>query len=113
MALYSELPVFKASYDLLLDVFNLCRHFSKDFKYTIGEKLKNETVDMMICIYRANKRRDKKELLQTAQEHIEVVRLLVRLLKDLQQINLQRFVDMSEKIENVSKQLAGWLKAQS
>jgi len=44
MSLAEELPVYKASYDLVLSIFNLAKNFNKDFKYTLGESLKNEAV---------------------------------------------------------------------
>jgi hypothetical protein len=40
MAKYDELPVYKASYDLLLEIFLFVKEFSKEFKYTVGESLK-------------------------------------------------------------------------
>ena len=39
MSLYDELPVFKASYDLLLDIFQFTANFKREYKYTVGEKL--------------------------------------------------------------------------
>ena len=36
MALYDELPVYKASYDLLLAIFQFTKNFSREFKYTVG-----------------------------------------------------------------------------
>ena len=45
MSHYDELPVYKASYDLLLAVFQFTKHFAKEYKYTVGEKLKNEMID--------------------------------------------------------------------
>jgi hypothetical protein len=41
MAQYDELPVYKATYDLLLEMFRFTKEFSKDFKYTVSESLKN------------------------------------------------------------------------
>ena len=111
MALFFELPVYKASYDLFVCIFAYAHHFSKEYKYTVGEKLKDETIEMITNIYRANSRTDKTELLQNARENIEVIRLLFRLLKDLKQIDLKNFVTINTKIENVSKQLAGWQKS--
>ena len=46
-----------------------------------------------------------------ARENIEVIRLLIRLIKDLRQINMKKFIAINEKIENVSKQLTGWHKS--
>lgn len=110
MALVYELPVYKSSYDLLMNIFELVKQFTKEYKYTIGEKLKDETLELMMNIYLANTQQQKKETLQKAREHLEVVRLLLRLTKDLKQININRFVDINKKIEEVSKQLTGWQK---
>ena len=60
MAKYDELPVFKASYDLLIDIFLFTKQFNREFKYTIGESLKKETVELITLIYRANSKTDKK-----------------------------------------------------
>ncbi|MBN1480418.1 hypothetical protein EH223_20385 [candidate division KSB1 bacterium] len=110
MALYDELPVYKASYDLLLEIFKFTKNFAREYKYTIGESLKKETLELITLIYRANSKQEKWQTLQTAREHIEVVRLFVRLLKDLRQISLEKFVQVNKNIENVSKQLTGWQK---
>jgi len=111
MAIHSELPVYKATYDLLLAMFRFTKDFKKEFKYTVGESLKNETIELLTLIYRANAKHDKTAVLQEARERIEVIRLLVRLIKDLQQISIPTFVQINEVIEKVSKQLAGWQKA--
>jgi hypothetical protein len=33
-------------------------------------------------------------------------------MKDMKQINLQKFVKINQALENVSKQLSGWQKSQ-
>jgi hypothetical protein len=111
MALYSELSVYKASYDLLLGIFQFTKEFSKEYKYTVGESLKKETIELLTLIYRANTRRNKEEVLQSAREQIEIIRLLIRVMKDMKQISLEKFVKINESVENVSKQLAGWQKS--
>lgn len=111
MATYDELPVYKASYDLLADVFRYTKDFTKEYKYTVGESLKKETIELILLIYRANSKQSKLETLQTAREKIEVIRLLIRLMKDLHQISIKKFVQISKLIENVSKQLTGWQKS--
>lgn len=111
MALYNQLPVYQTSYQLLISIFQYATNFRKDYKYTLGEALKKETVFLITNIYRANSRIDKKALLQSARENIEVIRLYIRLLKDLKQINIQHFIAINQQIESVSKQLAGWHKS--
>lgn len=51
MALYNELPVYKATYDLLLGIFTFTKDFSKEYKYTVGESLKKETIELLTLIY--------------------------------------------------------------
>ena len=111
MGLHLELPVYKASYDLLLEIFQFTKDFSKDFKYTVGESLKNETIKLLTLIFRANSRTDKQMVLQEAREQIEVIRLLIRLMKDMHQISVKKFVQVNQKVEEVSKQLTGWQKS--
>jgi hypothetical protein len=110
-----ELPVYKASYDLLLFSFQAIKDMKKDYKYTVGEKLKNEIMNMIMNIYWANKTKDKKlkiKKIEKAQEEVEVVRILFRLLHDLREIKLRKFTEVNLKIEDVSRQLTGWAKSQ-
>ena len=110
MGRYNEFPVYKASYDLLLDIFRFTKNISKEFKYTVGESLKKETTKLITLIYRANSKKDKYDVIQEARERIEIIRLFIRLMKDLKQISIKRFVLVNKQIENVSKQLTGWQK---
>jgi four helix bundle protein len=110
MAIYDTLPVYKVSYDFLLDLFKFTKSFDREYKYTIGEDLKRETTQMIANIYRANSSQSKWAPLQSARENLEVIRLYLRLVKDLKQIGLERFIVLNEKIESISKQLSAWQK---
>jgi hypothetical protein len=61
MALYDELPVYKASYDLLLEIFKFTKNFTKEYKYTVGESLKKEMLELITLIYRANSKIEKQQ----------------------------------------------------
>ena len=108
MALYYYLPVYKKSYDLLLAIFQLTKNFSREYKYTIGQDLKKLVTEMILNIYRANSQINKKLIIQKGRENLEVIRLYIRLLKDLKQINTKKLILLNELIESVSKQLSGW-----
>lgn len=112
MTTYDNLPVYKASYDLLVEVFLFTKDFSKEYKYTVGESIKKEILEMMTNVFRANSSVEKRKVcIQTARENCETIRLFLRLLKDLRQINIPKFVSLNEKIETVSKQLFAWKKS--
>ncbi len=112
MALYDKLPVYKACYDLLLRLYEVSKNMERDYKFTLGENIKNEAMQLIILIYKANTRRDKLEHLQIAKEKVEVIRLLLRVYNDLKQISLKQFVSVSEKLESVSKQINAWHASQ-
>ncbi|MBU4275043.1 four helix bundle protein [Patescibacteria group bacterium] len=112
MATYNHLPVYKASYDLLIDIFRAIKDFNREYKYTLGENIKREAMEMITNIYRANSSFSKRPYIEKAREKIETIRMFFRLTRDLGQVGLKRFVDINEKVESVSKQLTAWEKSQ-
>ena len=112
MALFSELPVYKLGYDLLLAIYERTKLFTREHKYTLGEKLKNETLECLINIYKANKSKQTTRLqyIDTARQNIEVVRLLLRVTKDLKIIGIKGHVALNAQVEELSKQLSSWQK---
>jgi len=111
MTTYDNLPLYKTSYDFLLLIFHLCKQFTKEFKYSLGDDLKKELMNLIKEIYHANGNQQKRiEYIEKAQEHSETIRLYIRILKDLHQINVAKFTTLNEKLETISKQLSAWKK---
>ena len=50
------------------------------------------------------------QYIDTARQNIEVVRLLLRVAKDLKIIDIKRHVDLNVQAEELSKQLSSWQK---
>lgn len=112
MTTYNLLPIYKTSYDFLLAVFSFSASFTREYKFTIGQELKQETIRLILAIYRANSsKKDRYILLEEARVTLETIRLLLRLTKDLKQIPLNSFVSLNEQIESISKQLFSWQKS--
>lgn len=44
MVIYEHLPVYKASYDLTLQLFHVIKKFPKEFKYTLWEQIKKDSL---------------------------------------------------------------------
>ncbi len=110
MGLYYNLPIYKASYKLVIMLFASSGGFAREYKYTVGQELKNEGLLLIKNIYRANKALDKVIHIGEARENLEMIRLLVRLMQDFNQLSLRKFVEINQGIEEVSKQLAAWEK---
>lgn len=112
MARYNNLPVYKLTYDLLLEVFKIVKLFPREYKYNLWDKIKNEIIDLIWNIYKANSSFDDRlSKIKSSREQVETLRLYFRLSKDLLILNLNKFVSISEKIESLSKQLYSWEKS--
>ena len=112
MALYDNLPVYKESYDLLIQTFEVVKNFEKQYKYTLWDKIKNEIVDLITNIYRANSSFETRIInIKKSREQIEILKLYFRLSRDLKILSINKFADLALKIENLSKQLYAWEKS--
>lgn len=108
MALYSELPVYKDTYQLLLKIVGMSVSWQRDYRYTLGQELKKEIMDLLVLIYRANSIKDKSRTLSDARECMERVKIHVRLLRDLHQIGTDKYAIMADEMGSISKQLSSW-----
>jgi 23S rRNA-intervening sequence protein len=108
MSTTEHLPVYKASYDMTLTLFQVIKHYPRDLKFTIGEQIKHDSLALIATIYRANASREKSPIIQEAKGYLHSVRVMCRLSKDLHVIPLERFVSLQECLEVISKQLSGW-----
>jgi hypothetical protein len=55
MALYHDLPVFKDVYQVILKIFDYTKDFPREYKFTLGQDLKRDGINLVRSIYRANK----------------------------------------------------------
>ena len=108
MVMYEHLPIYKASYDLTLQLFHVIKRFPKDLKYTLWEQIKKDSLLLISSIYKANVMKERrKELLQECRSYLESNKILLRISKDLHVLPLDKFVIISQSIEIISKQLVG------
>lgn len=110
MGLYYDLPIYKASYKLVYMLFTCSGCFAREYKYTVGQELKDEGLHLIKNIYRANRAIDKTICISEARENLEMIRLFLRLVQDFNQVKLKSFVEINLGVEDVSKQLTAWEK---
>ena len=110
MARYDTLPIYKAVYDFLLRIMRVISHFPREYKYTLGERIQNTAISMIVAIYRANTSKDKVPYLKELNEHIQMMYLYLRISLDIKLLPTERFASIVEAIDDVSNQAQGWLK---
>ena len=108
MSDYYHLDVYKASYKLLVEIHKSFKNLNREYKYTIGEKVKERAFDVLVGIYKANRSKDKVACLYKALEDVEYVRLSLRLLRDLGAFGEKKFVRLMQISEDVFVQFEKW-----
>ena len=111
MALHTELPIYKVAYDLLDAITDLAKNMPRDFKQSIGGKLRDEGVEIVTLIFRANCAREKGHHLETLIERLQVAELLFRLSRDKRLISIGQYAKAIELTNKVGKQAGGWRRS--
>ena len=111
MALHTALPIYKVSYDLLDIITDLAKNMPRDFKASIGGKLRDECVEIVVLIFRANVAREKSLHLDSLIERLQVTELLLRLSRDKHLISTGQYARAIELTNSVGKQAGGWKRA--
>ena len=110
MALHTNLPIYKVAYDLLAEVTASTRNMPRDYKASIGAKIREECVELVVLIFRANTALDKVPHLTSLLERLQVAELLLRLSKDMRLISTAQYAKAIALTDKVGKQANGWRK---
>lgn len=113
MALHKDLPIYKAAYDLLTATTQITRNIPRDFKKLIGEKVREECVEILVLIFRANIAAHKIQHIETLLERLQVIELLLRLSRDMRFISTGQYSKAIEITDSIGKQSSGWKKQQA
>jgi hypothetical protein len=110
MALHTHLPIYKLAYDLLDLAADLTRNFPRDFKASLGGRIRDECVDMLVLIGRANAATHKVPHIAALLERLHVAELLLRLSHDKHFISHAQWARAVEITDRIGKQAGGWRK---
>jgi hypothetical protein len=113
MALYYDLPVYRDTYKLILKIFDVSKDFPKEYKYTLGQEMKRDALQLVRSLYRANKSTQKKELLERFLDEFELVKLEIRLCVDLKVVSFKKQAELTVLMDSIGKQVTGWRNASS
>lgn len=78
MAFYTKLPVYRDSYQLALKVFEYSKNFPREYTFTLGQGMRRDALQLLRCIYRTNKHKNRAEQLEVFLDEFELLKLYVR-----------------------------------
>ena len=111
MARYEHLPIYRTTYDLFIDVLQVTKTFSRDYRYTLGGNLHEIAIKLLKQVYIINSARDKVDALNQMLLYIQELGVLLRASHDLKIMAENRFFALIEKRDSLEKQATGWQKA--
>ena len=111
MALYYDLPVYKDTYKLVRLIFEYTKEYPREYKYTLGQDMKRDSLSLVRSIYRANRSFDKKEHLEEFLDNFEILKLEVRLSYDMRTMTIKHHAELSKLMDDIGKQLNAWRRS--
>ena len=97
MAIYLELPVYKACNELYVEFVKIRRHLPRDGRYTMGQEIDQAMVATLVLLQRINASRDKVPLVVKARQLVAEIQVRVRALRDVRAMSINHFVKLFEK----------------
>lgn len=106
---YNHLPIFQLAYKLTLEVYKTTHQFPREYRYTLGQKLKQQSSCLIDSVITANSLEDKAPTLEEMMTRVEQLRIHLRLACDLKILGLNHFEHFARQLEEIYKQLSDWL----
>lgn len=108
MVLYNELPVYRDSYNLLLEVYQATNKFTHEYKYCLGQDMKRDVLNLFRNLYRANRAADKQQPLEEFLDDFELLKIEIRMCGDLRLLPIKKIAELSLLTDAIGKQITAW-----
>ena len=111
MVLHTELPVYRDTYQLILKIFGITKDFGREYKYTLGQDMRRDALQLIRSIYRANKHKNRAEHLEVFLDELELLKLEIRLCVDMKLLPMKKQAQLSTLLDRIGRQITGWRNA--
>ena len=102
----------EATYQLVLWLIPVLDAMPRRQKFQLGDRLQNSAIAVLDILIEAAYTRDRAALLQRANLDLEKLRFWIRLSKDLRLLAFPQYEHAARLIDNLGRQVGGWLKAE-
>ena len=108
MSRYLHLPVFQKGYDFNLEIYRTTHSFPREYRYSLGQKIKEIASELLDLIVVANSEENKGPYFPKIKIRVERLRIQIRVAYDLKIIKTKRLEFLNKLLEEISKQISGW-----
>jgi len=100
-------------FDLTLWMMRTTNRFPKNWRVSLGDRIDNLVLKMLLTAQSAGFRKEKLALLLELSEDLESLRTLTRLATELECIHGRQREYVARQIDEIGKQVGGWIKQQT
>jgi len=109
----NQLPkVVQDCHNLILWLIPQLDKFPRSRRFTLGERLENNLLSILENLVEASYTKQKKSILIRTNRQLEITRHLWRLGFELQVISKQSYKHGAKLIDEIGRQVGGWLRGQ-
>ncbi len=104
--------VFSDSYQLALTLFHRTKSFSKFLRPTLGRRLEDASISLLVYLKEASVYTAKLRLskLRNASGQLDEIRLLMQLAKDLDALSAGSYGEVSELTSEIGREIGGFIR---
>ena len=104
--------LFKKYYDFQLWLIPTLNKFQKNQKYTLAEKIHQQSLKILDLIIQIAQNHERKNALNKTDLELKKLKILIRLSKDLNLLTFEKYEHSSKKLVEIGKLTGGLIKLQ-
>lgn len=105
---HDPLPAFGQVYQLTLELTKLCANLQRTYKYSLGEDLRRAACEMVLDVSVAAKSPACRDIVHEARIELQRVQMALRMLMDLGQVPVKRYLYFAGLTADASVRLLQW-----
>lgn len=108
-----DIPIFKKSYDLYKEFYEIRLSVPKQDRYALWQKCEMLLIDVLEGILFASQqsKHDKLPTLERTSVRLNFLKVCVRLMKDLKAIDSKHYITLEANLDEIGRMLGGWMKS--
>ncbi len=109
----NEAPIIQQTLDLYEELYGAIKLFPKKAQYLIGKRCEDNMLSFLEYSLLASSaaKEQKVRLLQIAAGKFDVLKILLRLAKDLKVLDTKKYISLEMKVREIGKMLGGWIRS--
>jgi hypothetical protein len=108
-----DIPVIQRCYNLYKLLHQWRSTIAKSDRHTLWLRIENSTLALIGLLLHASQSTEKRKALEQASIQLNTLRIFIRLAKDTKSIDLKKYVQLQQIIDEVGRMIGGWLKSLS